>query len=144
MSHLVPCPECSRHVRVTEAACPFCSLPLDLADTPAPVMPGQRLSRAATLAFGATLASATALAACGSTVPVYGAPGPGPVAGAAGEESSGGASGNAGSTASDGGATAGPVYGAPAAGSANNDAGASSSAGGGQVPVYGAPPPQDD
>ncbi len=64
MSHLVPCPECNRHVRVTEAVCPFCALPLDLAGTPEPRLPRTRLSRAATLAFGATLASASALAAC--------------------------------------------------------------------------------
>ena len=67
MSHLVPCPECSRHVRVSESECPFCALPLDLAGTPEPRLPGVRLSRAATLAFGATFASATALAACSGT-----------------------------------------------------------------------------
>lgn len=65
MNHLVPCPECSRHVRVIETECPFCALPLDLAGTPEPQLPRTRLGRAATFAFGATLASATALAACG-------------------------------------------------------------------------------
>ena len=117
MNHLVPCPECGRHVRVTETACPFCALALDLADTPAPILPGQRLSRAATLAFGATLASATALAAC-SSVPVYGAPSP--VAGAAGTPTStAGASGT--ENAGRGGTGIGPVYGAPAGGAPPQD-----------------------
>ena len=39
MSHLVPCPECNRHVRVTETACPFCALPLDLSASPEPQLP---------------------------------------------------------------------------------------------------------
>lgn len=122
MSHLVPCPECSRHVRVTEVACPFCALPLDLASSPEPQLPRARLSRAATFAFGATLASASALAACssdnddgvGSVVPVYGAPAGGTVnsAGSGGAES--GAS--SGGSAHSGGATVMPVYGAPAGG----------------------------
>src|SRR5262245_11701402 len=28
MTHLVPCPNCQRHVRVSETACPFCSTEL--------------------------------------------------------------------------------------------------------------------
>jgi len=124
MNHLVPCPECSRHVRVSEAECPFCALPLDLSGTPEPRLPGVRLSRAATLAFGATLASATALAACSGTgdpVPVYGAP-------AGGSENSAGAAGaaTAGANTNTGGTAIGPVYGAPAAG--------------GVGPIYGAAP----
>src|SRR4051812_18987192 len=94
MNQLVPCPECSRHVRVSEPECPFCAQPLDLSGTPEPRLPGVRLSRAATLAFGATLASAAALAACSGTdapVPVYGAPAGGAanVAGAAGASAAG-------------------------------------------------------
>ena len=135
MSHLVPCPECSRHVRVSETECPFCALPLDLAGTPEPRLPRERLSRAATLAFGATLASATALAACSGTdapVPVYGAPAGGSAnsAGAAGSE-------NAGTNNGVGGDASVPVYGAPAPGGNGNGNG---NAGGGPVPVYGAAP----
>ena len=135
MSHLVPCPECSRHVRVSETECPFCALPLDLAGTPEPRLPRERLSRAATLAFGATLASATALAACSGTdapVPVYGAPAGGSAnsAGAAGAE-------NAGANNGVGGDASVPVYGAPAPGGNGNGNG---NAGGGPVPVYGAAP----
>lgn len=144
MNHLVPCPECGRHVRVSESDCPFCALPLELAGTPEPRLPGARLSRAATLAFGATLASATALAACSdggnapAPVPVYGAPG---VSGAA-STSSAGAAGTANAGQGNGG---GPVaiYGAPAGGEvgvAGADTGAAGKGGGGPVPVYGAAP----
>jgi len=137
MNHLVPCPECSRHVRVSETECPFCALPLDLAGTPEPRLPRERLSRAATLAFGATLASATALAACSGTdapVPIYGAPAGGSAnsAGASGGENAGADNGVA------GGAVA--VYGAPAAGGVGNGSPDPGKAGGGPVPVYGAAP----
>ena len=64
MSHLLPCPGCNRHVLNTEASCPFCSRPLDLADRPAPELPRSRLGRAATFAFGATIVGATAIVAC--------------------------------------------------------------------------------
>ncbi|HYQ00226.1 MAG TPA: hypothetical protein VER96_16230 [Polyangiaceae bacterium] len=140
MKHLVPCPECNRHVRVSETACPFCETALDLAATPEPVLPRERLSRAATLAFGATFASATALAACSGTtdapVPFYGAPGVG------GGENAAGASGSAGANTSAGGSdSAVPVYGAPAAGGFNTGGpGSGNSGGGGPVPVYGAAP----
>jgi len=124
MNHLVPCPECSRHVRVSEPECPFCSQPLDLSGTPEPRLPGVRLSRAATLAFGATFASATALAACSgpdAPVPVYGAAAP------------------AGGSANLAGAAGAPAAGTPAAGAPAG--GADSGIGGGAVPVYGAPAP---
>lgn len=163
MSHLIPCPECGRHVRNTEAACPFCALPLDLSGVPAPQLPSHRLSRAATLAFTATLASATALAACSGTTD--GGPDPDPVAGAAGMPSAGvsgipagggavavygappAGSGNDGGTAGFLGGTGG-VYGAPAGapnngGSGGDAATAGSSHNAGAGPVYGAPPPQD-
>ncbi len=66
-SHLVACPSCARHVRVTERACPFCSsvLSATLRSSPAPRAPAARLSRAALYAFGAgTLSMASA---CGGT-----------------------------------------------------------------------------
>jgi len=85
MKHLVPCPECSRHVRVSELQCPFCALPLDLANTPPPQLPRSRLSRAATFAFGATFVSATAISACGGDAEESGVPN----AGAAGLASAG-------------------------------------------------------
>ena len=59
MSQLTPCPECQRHVRKTEARCPFCDSALSLADVPAPALPRRRMSRAATFAFGAGVVGAT-------------------------------------------------------------------------------------
>lgn len=56
---LVPCPSCARHVRVTDARCPFCAsaLPNTLAQRAVPNTT-QRLSRAAAFAFTASLAVA--------------------------------------------------------------------------------------
>jgi hypothetical protein len=152
MSHLVPCPECSRHVRVSETACPFCATPLGLAGTPEPQLPKTRLGRAATFAFSATLASATALAACGTDNSDDTSAG-----GSAGATSSAGtggtSAGTGGASAGTGGTVAGttsiagtggsamPVYGAPAAGgSFGTGTGGTGAAGGGQFPVYGAAP----
>jgi hypothetical protein len=166
MNHLVPCPECSRHVRVSEEQCPFSALPLDLANAPPQQLPRGRLSRAATFAFGATLVSATALSACGENgapVPLYGAPplegagSPGSSNGGSGRSTqpAGGQSGVAGSNMGSGGGT---VYGGPPAEDAGmggaidlpGAAGASGEAGaapddtggkgGGPVAVYGGPP----
>lgn len=56
MKSLVPCPNCHRHVRAAESACPFCrsALPNDLAASAIPAAPG-RMRRAAIFAFTATL-----------------------------------------------------------------------------------------
>jgi hypothetical protein len=141
MKHLVPCPECSRHVRVSENACPFCDAALELGHTPPPVVPNRRLSRVALLAFSATLAAG--VGACGGdTDSDKGTGGSGGASGGSGGASggSGGTTGgSAGSTGGDGGfAAAATLYGLPI-----DDAGAST--GGsfpeGGVPVYGAPPP---
>jgi hypothetical protein len=66
---LVPCPSCSRHVRVCETACPFCraSLPASLRATAAPEPPRARLARAALFAFAASAATAAATACGGQT-----------------------------------------------------------------------------
>lgn len=63
-ARLIPCPDCARHVRATEVACPFCSaaLPVTQAARAWPRSTGTRLSRAALFALGA---SAAAVAACG-------------------------------------------------------------------------------
>ena len=138
MSHLVPCPECSRHVRASEATCPFCAVPLDLAGTPEPQLPKTRLGRAATFAFGATLVSASALAACSGSDETPGSGGSGGTTATAG--SGGAAAGTAGANnlgGTGGGAMA--VYGAPAAGSFGVPSGGTG-AGGGPQPVYGAAP----
>jgi hypothetical protein len=63
MAQLRPCPCCSRHVRVSEPACPFCAGELDDAfrSTSPRVLAVGRLSRAALLALGTS-----SLTACGS------------------------------------------------------------------------------
>lgn len=143
MSQLLPCPSCARHVRQTETGCPFCGAAVSLADVPARALPGQRLGRAATFAFG--VAIATSVSACGGTsspgddagtdanfVPLYGAPNDaGYDAGALAMY--GGPPGDAGSDAGG----PGPLYGAPAF-----DAGDQNDAGG-PAPAYGATPAPD-
>lgn len=58
MNHLLVCTGCQRHVRAREALCPFCGemLPMSLRRR-RPILPKTRLGRAATLAFGAALAT---------------------------------------------------------------------------------------
>lgn len=70
MTQLLPCPSCARHVRRTESTCPFCSATISLAGLPARRAPAERLGRAATLAFGAAVA--TSVAACSSPAPTPG------------------------------------------------------------------------
>src|SRR5688572_9489367 len=114
MNRLLPCPGCARHVRITEGECPFCKAELDFSSAPDLVLPKQRLGRAATFAFGATLVGATTLVACGETDDDKQGAG-----GAAGSNS-GGKSATGGSTAQGGitgvGGGIGPVYGAPPGG----------------------------
>jgi len=63
MNQLEPCPHCHRHIRISEAACPFCSHSLaDAFANVAPRMqPRARLGRAAAFAFGLAITPA----ACG-------------------------------------------------------------------------------
>src|SRR6185503_4104334 len=122
MTHLVPCPGCRRHVRVSEANCPFCSVALSLANTPPPILPTTRLGRAATFAFGATLLGASAVAGCSGESEERGGEGHG---------NKGGASGSANGGANAGGTNAGGTN----AGGAQNTAG-----GAGIAQPYGVPP----
>lgn len=76
-SHLRACPGCDRHVRVSEAACPFCGSVLSdsFRAAPVPQPPRVRLTRAALFAFGAGSLGLTP--GCSSTTtpePLYGAP----------------------------------------------------------------------
>jgi hypothetical protein len=142
VDRLLPCPSCDRHVRASEAACPFCAAALPVAlrsSQPLPRSPATRLSRAALFALGTSAAALAA--ACGGTTapstfagadaadeggqqpqPVYGGP---PV---------------------DGGAdvVVNPSYGGPAqqdaAADADADADADGGREGGSAPVYGGPP----
>jgi hypothetical protein len=68
---LIPCERCTRHLRASCAACPFCDAVRTPQDLAPPTRPATGLSRAAIFTFGATLG----LAGCGNTTtPVYGAP----------------------------------------------------------------------
>ena len=137
MNHLLPCPECSRHVRVSEAECPFCKAPLELSGAPEPLLPRARLSRAATFAFSATLASASALAACGADYSDEGKGGAG--SGGAATAGSAGAATAGAATAGASGTGFAAVYGAPAAAGVP-PVGPDNSAGNAPIPVYGAAP----
>ena len=57
---LAPRPECSRHVRVDDASCPFCgrAMPLERAAPPTRALPIGQLTRAAVFFGGATLLNA--------------------------------------------------------------------------------------
>ncbi len=114
---LVPCPDCQRHVRVTESACPFCGaeLPSDLHNKVVPPAP-RRLSRGAAFVFGAALA----VTACGSEVES-----PGNTSGAGGAHDGG--------TDDDGGNMS--LYGVPEPDGGVDD--------GGNMALYGDPPPDD-
>ena len=153
MNQLTPCPECQRHVRKTEARCPFCDSALSLAHVPSPVLPRRRMSRAATFAFGASVVGATAIVGCtledpGGNVAVYGAP---PAGGAGGDTSFGGSAvygappsgspsvgGNGGTAPTEGG-SGGAAGDGGASGAAPGSAGAENGEGGGAFAVYGAP-----
>ncbi len=139
MSHLVPCPHCSRHVRHNEASCPFCSGVLAFGDLAPPALPRTRLGRAATFAFGATLAGATSLVACGGESE-------GRKQGEGGTDSTGGTQSPGGKASAGNGTSAGntgvggniaPPYGIPPLGGDTSQGGVASFGGG---LVYGAPP----
>jgi hypothetical protein len=143
MSDLVPCPVCDRHVRKHESACPFCAAKLSLAHLPPPVLPRNRLGRAATFAFGATLVGAS-LVACGGDSEEGKKDGGGGAG--AGGGSGAGSGGQAGSTMG-GNATAGSAMGGNA--TAGNAMGGNATAGsamggnamGGNIAQpYGVPP----
>ena len=81
---LLPCPSCLRHVRASEACCPFCAEGVEFPQTDAPKTSwaDTRLSRSARVALGVALATTT-LPGCGGSganappnppAPVYGGP----------------------------------------------------------------------
>lgn len=127
MSQLTPCPACARHVRISEAECPFCSAALDLSATPSPALPSRRVSRAAILAFGAALAAGVTGAGCGGD-------GDGGGSGGTAGQSSGGATSGGGTSSGGTGATDGS---AGSGGSAGQNTGG---AAGNIAPPYGIPP----
>lgn len=54
---LRPCPQCTRHIKSSESACPFCNAVLDSEFAHySHTLPNKRMSRAALVAFGAAVA----------------------------------------------------------------------------------------
>src|ERR1041385_5046237 len=70
---LFACPDCSRHVRTSETTCPFCGAGVAeaIAKATPRILPTERLSRAAMMAFAA---AGLGMAGCGDDNPT---PGPG-------------------------------------------------------------------
>lgn len=100
MSVLVPCSGCRRHLRRTEAVCPFCAVPVarDAVELPlARAVASTGVKRATLFAMGMSLA--TSACEADNTIPVYGAPSA-PQAGSGGMGNSGGAAGSGGSAGS--------------------------------------------
>jgi uncharacterized membrane protein YgcG len=133
MSRLIPCSSCRRHVKRSEAACPFCAAPMPSAAPVAaarPAPPGTK--RAALFAMGISLAASACEA--DNSVPIYGAPIV-PVGGSSGASGSGNAGGNGGTAGAGGNA------------GSSGTGGASTSAGGSDVTDAGNPsdaaPPTD-
>ncbi len=134
-SSLSPCPSCSRHVKTTEARCPFCGSAFsEIFAQSAIAGPTQRLSRAAAFAFTASLA----VQGCGGTTSTVS------------QQDSGtgdGAHADSGQTTDSGGVQ--PAYGLPAV-DAGRDAAHDAADGstppkddGGGIPMYGIPPIDD-
>lgn len=150
---LVPCSSCSRHVRATEQACPFCSafVSSELRARLAPTPPRQRLDRAGLFALGAA-GAALSVACAGAVQPVDGSS---PTD--AGSDSGNVTDATDANSALDSGIdvnSIGPMYGAApppdAARDARHDAPIMVDAGYGGPPTdsgiqppYGAPPPPD-
>jgi hypothetical protein len=164
MSHLVPCPACSRHVLAAERGCPFCGVELPAHLSPPPALPRARLGRAAMFAAGATLVG---VAACKNGTsskdagvdqnvisdasgmggndmgPHGGNSGVGGTAGGGGAIGSGGGAGRGTAGAAGGTAGGGGTAGAPGTGGIPGSGGAVPiDAGGGGTggPAYGGPP----
>jgi len=68
---LAPCPSCSRHVKMTEASCPFCKTELAAQTAVQVPIVKHRMTRAAAYAFGASLV----VAGCSSGTVFTGADG---------------------------------------------------------------------
>src|SRR5260221_14101747 len=102
MTTLVTCPDCNRHIRRNEAACPFCgaSVASRVVGVPERAVPSGRLGRAALFAFatasvGAAACSGSALESSGKepAVAAGGATGGGGEAISSGGRGTGGAAG---------------------------------------------------
>jgi hypothetical protein len=136
---MLPCPQCERHVRLDESACPFCNSEIPSDDRNAAPDTNRRMSRAAAFVF------ASVAVACGSTTIIDGTSsssssatsGSGSSSSGSSGSTSSGMSGAGGAGASTGVGGIAPAYGAPAVGGASNTGGMGN---GGGIPLYGAAP----
>lgn len=142
MSKLRVCDGCSRHVFVSELACPFCGLQLSAAGASVEPKLSGGMSRAQRFAAVAAVAGQTLIASCSSHDQKGGESGTNAAgsgsAGQAGTASQAGAAGSSGAA----GSGQGGVSGSGGIGVAGTSAGAGGG-GGFAMPVYGAPFPLD-
>lgn len=125
---LVSCPECSRHIRTNETACPFCRADVTeaMANAVPRAIPAAGLSRAAMMAFAAASLGA---ASCSSSDTTGGGTQP------LRDGATDGAHPGTGGSANTGGQMAMPLYGAVF------PTGGTNSGVGGVQAMYGGPPP---
>lgn len=153
VSHLVPCPGCERHVRASEAVCPFCSATLseEFRGQQASQIPSGRLGRAALAAFRTTVSAGAVAASAAVGASALGCAAdadsgvPNAQQSAAGS-TSGGSSNGGGGESNNGGSSTGSG-GATSAGGDSASGGADPGEGGmpNIVPPYGiAPIPEED
>jgi|HubBroStandDraft_6_1064221.scaffolds.fasta_scaffold11667_6 hypothetical protein len=122
-SRFAPCPECARHVKEGDSACPFCGAGVSFVRVPAARTAAGRLSRSALFAVSAVSAALATTGCSSSSSPTDGGPG---------------ATGDATSNET---GSAQPLYGAVAP---PDDAGGTGGFEGGSVqPLYGAVAPTD-
>lgn len=137
---LSECPECNRHVRCGERACPFCGAKVASFMRVLEYRIVNRLDRSRIFSLGAALTAAGFLTNCETeSVAVYGAPcnppACGPVAGTAGQAGEPGSGGSGGSDVGAGGVPS--LGGAPASGEGGEPNEGGSSPGGAPTGVTG-------
>jgi hypothetical protein len=144
MSRLIPCSSCRRHVKRSDAACPFCAAPTPSVTPTDPraraAPPGTK--RAALFAMGVSLV-ASACEPEPTTVPIYGAPNLGGNSGFAGD-AAGGSPNLAGSGGGGAGAIAGSGNGGSSAGNGGSDVTDAGDAGNATPPPDGGDNGSDD
>ena len=69
MAGLMACPNCQRHVRSHERACPFCESALSLSEPIAELRLLSRLDRGRLVTIGAALSAAGIALGCGGAAP---------------------------------------------------------------------------
>lgn len=135
----VPCPSCRRHVRDSDASCPFCAAALPTAASTAPTVPARRLGRAALFAFAAMAAG------CGSSESPSTTTDSGGTTDSVATDGNGNDAEDTGMVAMYGGPpdTGTPDTGTDGGGDTKSDAPGDTNDTGGPAPAYGLPPMTD-